>query len=94
MSEQCKNCEEKNQACVPFFVHENAMMHKDWDNERMERIVKGQRIANIIQSIVILVIVFIFVWFYTSRAQIWSNTISDMKQAIVEVVHAKENTLP
>ena len=89
----CMNCKDK-QACVPFFIHENAMMHKDWDNERMERIVKGQKVANIIQSVVILLIVFIFVWFYTSRAQIWSNTISDMKQAIVEVIHAKENTVP
>ena len=89
----CKNCEEK-QACVPFFIHENALSHKDMDNERMARIVKGQRIANIVQSIIIMLIVFIFVWFYTSRAQIWSNTISDMKQAIVEVIHAKENTLP
>lgn len=93
MTDECKNCGEK-QACVPFFVHENAMMHKDADNERMERIVKGQRIANIIQSIVILMIVFIFVWFYTSRAQIWSNTISDMNQTIIEVTNAKEKTLP
>ena len=89
----CSNCREK-QACVPFFIHENAMQHKDMDNERMAKIIKGQRIANIIQSIIILVSVFIFVWFYTSRAQIWSNTISDMKQAIAEVIHAKENTLP
>ena len=93
MTDECKNCGEK-QACVPFFVHENAMMHKDADNERMERIVKGQRIANVIQSVVILLIVFIFVWFYTSRAQIWSNTISDMNQTIVEVTHAKEKSMP
>ena len=93
MEEKCKSCEER-QACIPFFIHENAMQHKDMDNERMAKIVKGQRIANIIQSIVILLIVFIFVWFYTSRAQIWSNTISEMKQAIVEVSHAKDNTLP
>ena len=89
--------EEKKEAYVPFFVHENAMKHKDMDNERMERvvdrmakIVKGQRIANIVQSIVILLIVFVFVWFYTSRAQIWSNTIMEMKEAIVEVSHAKD----
>ena len=100
MTDECKNCGEK-QACVPFFVHENAMMHKDADNERMERVVnqmakitKGQRIINFIQSIVILLIVFIFVWFYTSRAQIWSNTISDMNQTIIEVTHAKEKSMP
>lgn len=92
MTENCKNCEQK-QACVPFFIHENAMMHKDADNERMAKIVKGQRIQNIIQSIVILLIVFIFVWFYTSRAQIWSNTITEMKNAIVEVKNAKDNGL-
>ena len=98
--DSCETCHDK-QAWVPFFIHENAMMHKDMDNERMERVVnqmakitKGQRIINFIQSIVILLIVFIFVWFYTSRAQIWSNTIMEMKQAIVEVSHAKENSYP
>lgn len=88
MEKNCSNCNEK-QACVPFFVHENAMMHKDSDNERMAKIIKGQRIVNIIQSVVILLIVFVFVWFYTSRAQIWSNTIMEMKDAIVEVTNAK-----
>ena len=92
MTENCKNCSEK-QACVPFFIHENAMMHKDADNERMAKALKGQRIQNVIQSIVILLIVFIFVWFYTSRAQIWSNTITEMKNAIVEVKNAKDNGL-
>ena len=86
---KCKNCDGKL-ACIPFFIHENSMMHKDKDNERMAKIIKGQRIANIIQSIVILLIVFVFVWFYTSRAQIWSNTITEMKEAIVEVSHAKD----
>lgn len=89
----CSNCTEKT-ACVPFFMHENAMMHKDADNERMAKIVKGQRIVNIIQSVIILLIVFVFVWFYTSRAQIWSNTITEMKEAIVEVTNAKNNGSP
>ena len=30
----CKSCEEK-QACVPFFVHENTMMHYNRANKRM-----------------------------------------------------------
>ena len=30
----CRNCEEK-QACVPFFVHENAMMHYNRVNRRI-----------------------------------------------------------
>ena len=34
MTENCKNCDEK-QACVPFFVHENAMMHYNRVNRRI-----------------------------------------------------------
>ena len=93
MEEKCKSCEER-QACIPFFIHENAMQHKDMDNERMAKIVKGQRITNIIQSIVILLIVFIMAMFYTSRTQMWNETISKLNQTIIEVSHAKDNTLP
>ena len=91
--ENCSECKEK-QACVPFFIHENAMMHKDMDNERMERIVKGQRVANIVQSIVILLIVFIMAMFYTNRTAMWNETISKLNQTIVEVTNAKDNTSP
>ena len=56
---ECKNCEQKEQACVPFFLHENAMMHKDMDNERLANIAHGQRKINAIQSIIILAVVFI-----------------------------------
>ena len=31
---ECTNCEQK-QACVPFFVHENTMMHYNRANKRM-----------------------------------------------------------
>ena len=94
MKEECKSCDKEHTACIPFFIHENAMMHKDMDNERMTKIVKGQRITNIIQSIVILLIVFIMAMFYTSRTQMWNNTISQLNQTIVEVTHAKDNPLP
>ena len=33
MEEKCRSCEEK-QACVPFFVHENSMMHYNKVNKR------------------------------------------------------------
>ena len=32
--EKCKTCDEKI-ACVPFFVHENAMMHNNRVNRRI-----------------------------------------------------------
>lgn len=34
MDEKCRNCDEK-QACVPFFVHENSIMHYSRVNKRM-----------------------------------------------------------
>ena len=34
MDEKCRNCE-NTQACVPFFLHENAMMHYNRANKRM-----------------------------------------------------------
>lgn len=33
MDDKCKDCEEK-QACIPFFVHENSMMHYNRVNKR------------------------------------------------------------
>ena len=34
MEEKCRNCEDR-QACVPFFVHENSMMHYNRVNRRI-----------------------------------------------------------
>lgn len=34
MEEKCRGCDEK-QACVPFFVHENSMMHNNRVNRRI-----------------------------------------------------------
>ena len=34
MEKNCMNCDEK-QACVPFFAHENVLMHYNRANKRM-----------------------------------------------------------
>ena len=34
MDEKCKGCEER-QACVPFFVHEESLMHYNRVNKRI-----------------------------------------------------------
>ena len=34
MEDKCNNCKEQ-QACIPFYVHENAMMHYNQANRRM-----------------------------------------------------------
>ena len=86
MKEECKNCENQ-QACVPFFLHESAMMHKDADNERLAQIAHGQRKINVIQSIIILAVVAIMVIFYTYRTQIWNNTIAKQNETIIMLLN-------
>ena len=108
--EKCSSCSER-QACVPFFLHENAMMHKDMDNERMANVVKevgkiskGQKTANIIQSIIILLVVFCMAMFYTHRTRMFNDTITQLNNTIFELIegnkspqevtHAKDYSAP
>lgn len=86
MREECKNCENQ-QACVPFFLHESAMMHKDADNERLAKISEGQRRINVIQSVIILAIVFCMAMFYTYRTQMWNNTIAKQNETIIMLLN-------
>ena len=88
MKEECKNCENQ-QACVPFFMHESAMMHKDADIERLAQVAEGQRRINVIQSIIILAVVAIMVIFYTYRTQIWNNTIAKQNETIIMLLNDK-----
>lgn len=88
MEEKCKNCDEK-QACIPFFAHENTMMHKDADNERLANIVQGQRKINVVQSIIILAIVFIMAMFYTYRTQMWNDTIAKQNETIIKLLNER-----
>ena len=76
--ERCSVCEKKSTACISFFAHENAMMHKDMDNERMHKTIK------VICTTFIAIIV-IFVAAYTIRTSIWLNTINKMNDYIVEL---------
>ena len=59
MEDKCNNCEQK-QACVPFFLHENAMMHYNRANKRM-------LIALIAVCVTLSIIIGIFVYGNTVR---------------------------
>lgn len=62
---ECKNCEEKQaQACVPFFAHENTMMHYNRANRRM-------LIALICVCATFIVTILVFVTGYTAREKNW-----------------------
>ena len=88
MDDKCKGCE-KQQACISFFAHENAMMHKDADNERLANIAKGQRTVNLIQSVIILLVVFCMAMFYTYRTRMWNETIAKQNETIIKLLNER-----
>lgn len=73
----CSNCENK-QACVPFFLHESAMTHKDRDNRRM-------MILCLAVCAVLVFVVVTLVAYYTSRTQMWNDTIAKLTATLAEV---------
>ena len=71
MSENCKNCNEKA-ACIPFFQHENAMMHYNHANRRM-------LVALLAVCITFILTIVIFVSGYTAREKNWLDTIAALQ---------------
>jgi hypothetical protein len=63
----CKNCGEK-QACIPFFEHENTMMHYNHANKRM-------LIALICVCVTFVLTIAVFVTGYTAREKNWLDTL-------------------
>lgn len=74
---------------VDFFIHENSMMHKDIDNERMHETLRAvsehnrKTVLSICISFVLIII--IFVTAYTIRTSVWLDTINRMNDRIVEM---------
>ena len=88
---KCTQCTEKGNTCIPFFVHENAMMHKDMDNERMHETIhkineKNNRTVMAV-CVTFIAIIVIFVTAYTVRTNIWLKTITRMNDTIVEMAN-------
>ena len=78
----CDNCEDKK-ACVPFFVHENTMMHYNRANKRM--------LIALIVSLSIMMIGFVslgymFLTSYNDREKGWQDIV---QQRLVEVDNEK-----
>ena len=85
MEGKCNNCEsKKEQACVPFFLHENAMMHYNKANKRM-------LIALISVLVFVAIMIGIFVYGNTIREK---NLIELIRENRVEVQNAEENSPP
>lgn len=83
----CKNCEDK-QACVPFFVHENTMMHYNRANKRM-------LIALIVSIVVIMVGMVTLGWMflssYNDREKGWQEIIQARITEVTDGVHQQPN---
>lgn len=71
MEERCKNCDEKTQACIPFFAHEDTMMHYNHANRRM-------LIALVTVCLTFIVTIAVFVSGYTAREKNWLETMARM----------------
>ena len=83
MKEECRNCDEKI-ACVPFFAHENVLMHYNRANKRM-------LIALITICATLAMVIGIFVYGNTVREK---QLIDMVNQRIAEVENAKEASPP
>jgi len=74
MENNCQNCDDK-QACVPFFAHENVLMHYNRANKRM-------LIALIVICATLSLVIGIFVYGNTVREK---QLIDMINQRITEV---------
>ena len=81
----CKNCDGKEQACVPFFLHENAMMHYNRANKRM-------LIALIAVLVFVTLMIGIFVYGNTVREKQLIEM--NIQRIVTEVQNAKEASPP
>ena len=70
------NCSDK---CIPFYDHQNTMMHYNWVNRR-------SMISLIAVCITMIIVVFIFATNQTKREEMWQETIKSMYQAAVTEV--------
>lgn len=106
---KCESCEKKSSACISFFAHENAMMHKDLDNERLHETIKlmseqhtqdikrmSEQHSQDIRNIILgfFVVIMLFVVTYTIRTNIWNDTVREMTAEIVELANAKVTSTP
>ena len=75
MEEKCSNCENR-QACIPFFAHENALMHYKATNRRM-------LIALVTVCLTFIATIVIFVSGYTQREKNWLDTLNRIQNTEV-----------
>ena len=85
---KCGRCGEKDR-CIPFFDHQNTMMHYNWVNRR-------SMIQLIAVCVTMIIVVFIFASNQTKREQMWQETIEKIVSQTIgtEVADGQQNADP
>ena len=79
------NCRNEKQACVPFFAHENVLMHYNRANRRM-------LIALAIVCITFIITIVVFVSGYTQREKNWLDTLDRIQHTeVADGVHEQSD---
>lgn len=68
-----KNCNGCSDKCIPYFDHQNTMMHYNWANRRM-------LIALVTVCVTFIITIVVFVSGYTKREKNWLDTLSNMNR--------------
>ena len=84
----CGNCSEQEK-CIPFFDHQNTMMHYNWVNRR-------SMISLIAVCVTMIIVVFIFATNQTKREEMWQDTIKEICKStnVAEVPDRQQNADP
>ena len=89
--EKCRECGNRNEQkkCIPFYDHQDTMMHYNWVNRR-------SMIQLIAVCIMAIIIVLIFTTNQTRREQMWQETIKEVvsKTTATEVDNGQQNADP
>ena len=86
--ENCGNCKDQER-CIPFYDHQNTMMHYNWVNRR-------SMIQLIAVCILAIIMTFIFTTNQTKREQMWQDTIKNIvnQTTAAEVEDGQQDTHP
>ena len=82
-NKDCNNCK-KEQACVPFFLHENAMMHYNRANHRM---LIALIVSIVIVALGMVTIGWMFLSSYNDREKGWQGIVQQRLAEVENGVH-------
>ena len=83
------NCQaESDEKCIPFYDHQDTMMHYNWVNRR-------SMISLIAVCVTMIIVVLIFATNQTKREQMWQETIKEIyKSTVTEVDNGQQEQNP